>query len=130
MRKAVVLWIVGLLTVVPYAIYYLLFVAEKSQYALLITFVLFWLFGYWGLVGPLLSLLKVRAVFRAIERSRSREDIVAVLKSQEAQEVAIEHIAAEYRIPRFLAARVLKLVADRITTMAFRSGNESHGPVA
>jgi len=80
----------------------------------LITFVLFWIFGYWGTVGPLLSIVKVRAVFRTIEHARSREEIIKVLQSEEARAVAIDHIAAEYRIPRFLAKRVLKLVSDRI----------------
>lgn len=114
LRTALVVWIVGLLTAVPYAVYYLLFVAPKEQYALLITFVLFWIFGYWGLAGPLLSLIKVRAVFRAIEASRSREAFIDVLRSADARDVAVDHIASEYGIPRFLAVRVLNLVVDRL----------------
>jgi hypothetical protein len=114
LRKATALWIVGLLTVVPYATWHLFFRAPREQYALLITFVLFWIFGYWGLVGPIVSIVKVRSVFRTIQQTRSREELVAVLRSEDAQNVAIDHIASEYRIPRFLASRVLKLVTSRI----------------
>mgnify|MGYP001104034740 CR=1 FL=1 len=49
---ATLLWIVGLVTIVPYGTYYLLFHAERDRYALLITPVLFWNFGYWGSRGP------------------------------------------------------------------------------
>jgi len=114
LRKATVVWILGLLTAVPYATWYLLFRAPREQYALLITFVLFWIFGYWGLVGPIVSIVKVRSVFGAIQQTRSREELVAVLQSEDARNVAIEHIASEYRIPRFLASRVLKLATERI----------------
>jgi hypothetical protein len=116
LRKATALWIAGLLTAVPYATWYLFFRAPREQYALLITCILFWVFGYWGIVGPLLSIVKVRAVFRAIEHAKSHEEILTVLRSDAARDVAIEHIASEYRIPRFLAARVLKLLADRVTS--------------
>jgi hypothetical protein len=114
LRKATALWIVGLLTVVPYATWHLFFRAPREQYAALITFVLFWIFGYWGLIGPIVSIVKVRSVFRAIQQTRSREELVAVLRSEDARNVAIDHIASEYRIPRFLANRVLTLVTERI----------------
>lgn len=53
--KAAVIWLLGFLTVVPYATYYLFFEAQREQYALLITLVLFWIFGYWSVVGPLIA---------------------------------------------------------------------------
>lgn len=112
--KATVLWVIGLLTVVPYGTYYLFFEASRDQYALLITLVLFWIFGYWGVMGPLLAALKVRAVFRAIEQARSRDDLVKTLQSPDAREVAIDFIARENHIPRFLASRVLGLLVERV----------------
>lgn len=124
LRKAITLWIIGLLTAVPYAAWYLLFRAPREQYAMLITFVLFWVFGYWGVAGPLLSMTRVRSVFRAIEHAKSREEILVVLQSDEARQVAIDHIASEYRIPRFLAARVVTLLARRIRVE--RLGNAGH----
>ena len=111
---AVILWMVGLVTFVPYGTYYLLYRAPREQYAFLIASILFWIFGYWGLVGPIVSIVKVRSVFRTIQQTRSREELVAVLRSEDAQNVAIDHIASEYGIPRFMASRVLKLVTERI----------------
>ena len=121
LRKAVALWVIGLLTAVPYATWYLFFRADRSQYALLITFVLFWIFGYWGIAGPLLSLVKVRKVFRAIEHATSHAEVLAIVRSDEAKEVAIEHIASEDRIPRFLAARVVRLLAERLDVPSRRA---------
>lgn len=112
---AVLVWVVGLFTIVPYGTYYLLFEAQREQYAALITLVLFWIFGFWGVVGPLLAAVKVRRVFRAIELASSREELAAVLRSDAAQEVAIDLIATENHIPRFLAARVYRLLVTRLS---------------
>ncbi|HET9483679.1 MAG TPA: hypothetical protein VFO79_06970 [Xanthomonadales bacterium] len=112
--KAIALWVVGLLTIVPYGTWYLLFHATRDQYALNIVIVLFWIFGYWGVVGPLLSALKVRSVMRAMERAQSSAELEAALRSGETREVVIDLIASENHIPRFLAARVYKLFADRL----------------
>lgn len=111
---AVVLWVLGLVTLVPYGTYYLFYEAPRDQYALLIALVLFWIFGYWGVVGPLLAALKVRAVFRAIEAARSSDDLVRTLKSSDARDVAIDFIATENRIPRFLASWVYRVLVSRL----------------
>jgi hypothetical protein len=115
--KAAAVWLLGLLTVVPCGTYYLLFHAQRDQYAFLIAVVLFWIFGYWGVVGPLVAAVKVRRVFRAIEQATSREDVMKVLRGEETREVAIELIASEHHIPRFLAARVYRLVVERLTAV-------------
>ena len=118
LKRAMALWILGLLTVVPYGTYYLLFEASRDQYALLIVGVLFWIFGYWGVVGPLLAALKVRAVFRAIELARSKDDLLKTLQSPEARDVAIDMIALDNHIPRFLAARVYAQLVRRLGSSA------------
>lgn len=120
--NAAVLWIAGLLTLVPYATYYLLYEAPREQYAVLITFVLFWIFGYWGIAGPILALVKVRKVFGAIQAARSKGQLMEILRGKDAHDVAIDFIATEYRIPRFLASRVLRLVASRL------AGEAGDGP--
>ena len=116
--KATLLWVLGLLTLVPYSTYYLFFEASRDQYALLITLVLFWIFGYWGLVGPLLAAVKVRAVFRAIELARTKDELVKALQSPNARDVAVELIATENHIPRFLASRVYELLTRRLAERA------------
>jgi hypothetical protein len=107
---AVALWVLGLFTAVPYAAYHLLYYAPREQYALLMTFVLFWIFGYWGVVGPLLAIVKVRRVFRALESAKSKDDLTKALQSAETRDVAIDLIAADNHIPRFLARRVYGLL--------------------
>ena len=111
--RATVVWAAGLLTLVPYGTYYLFFEASRDQYALLIVLVLFWIFGYWGVVGPLLAALKIRSVFRAIERARTKDDLIGILRSPEGRDAAIDLIASENHIPRFLAARVYQLLVSR-----------------
>jgi hypothetical protein len=117
---AIALWVVGLFTAVPYASYYLLYHAPREQYALLITFVLFWIFGYWGVVGPLLAIVKVRRVFREIEGATSKDDLMRTLQSAETRDVAIDLIATDNHIPRFLARRVYGL----LTTAAKQRANK------
>lgn len=112
--KAVVVWVLGLFTVVPYGTYYLFFEASRDQYAILITLILFWVFGYWSLVGPLFMIVKVRSVFRAIELAGTTGDLEKALKSPDARDVAIDLIAAENHIPRFLASRVYDLLIKRL----------------
>jgi hypothetical protein len=132
MIRAMVVWIAGLLTFVPYSVYFLFVHAERDQYAVLITFVLFWIFGYWGVVGPILAALKVRAVLGAIEGARTRERLAEVLQSGETREVAIDFIASEHRIPRFLARRVYRHLADRVAvaTASRREAPEGDRPGA
>lgn len=113
--KALLIWIVGLLSVVPYATYYLFFEADRSQYAFLITLILFWVFGYWGVAGPLIATITVRRVFRAIEGAKSREELIGTLRSDEARDVAIDMIATEHGVPKFIAARVYRLLIDRFS---------------
>lgn len=120
--KAAIVWVIGLVTVVPYGIYYLFFEASKDQYAWLITLLLFWILGYWSLIGPLLMGLKVRSVFRAIESARSREDIERMLKDPEAKAVVVDFIARENRIPRFLASRVYSLLVTHLSEGAGERG--------
>src|SRR3990172_2481578 len=116
--KAILLWVVGLLTIVPYGTYYLFFEAQRDQYALLITLVLFWIFGYWGVVGPILAAIKVRRVFRAIEAAHAEGRLKEALQSKETSEVVIDIISTENNIPRFLAARVYRLMINGFAAAA------------
>jgi hypothetical protein len=120
---AVLLWVIGLLTVVPFGTYYLLFHAQRDEYALLITLVLFWIFGFWGVVGPLLGAIKAHRVFRAIEAAHSQGKLMEALRSRETQDVAIDLIASENHIPRFLAAWVYRLILNKLSASGGAVGN-------
>lgn len=118
--KAVFVWVVGLLTFVPYGIYYLIVEAPRDQYALLITSILFWIFGFWSVVGPLLMAIKARRVFRALEMAGSQSRLTDVLKSPDAKDVAIDLIATEHHLPRFLSAWIYTQVLRRLSDSAGR----------
>jgi hypothetical protein len=112
--RITILWVLGLATIVPYSIYHLLYYAQRDEYALLITLVLFWIFGFWGVVGPILSAIKIRSVFRAIEMAQSKEKLKEILSSKEAQEAAIDLIASDNHIPKFLARKLCSAAIKKL----------------
>ena len=116
--RAAVLWVLGLVTLVPYGAHYLLFEAPREQYALLITALLFWIFGYWGLVGPLVLALKARRVMACLKQAHPDDRVAQALHGAEARDVVVALIASEHRVPRFLAERVFRLVVDRMAAAA------------
>jgi len=101
-----IIWVLGLVTAVPYSVYYLLFHAQREQYALLISFALFWLFGYWSIIGPIIMLTKIRTLYQSFEKIHSKEQLEELLHSSNGQDVAIDLIASENKIPRFLAKKL------------------------
>lgn len=125
--KALLVWIAGLFTVVPGAVYWLFFHATRDQYAFLIVFPFFWVFGYWGVVGPLLSAVQVRRIMRALENARSKDDVLAVLRDPDAKEAAIEAIASDNGIPRFVAAFLYRTIAKRLAAAPAAAREDSPG---
>ena len=111
--RLMVLWVIGLFTLVPYSVYYLFYQASREEYALYLTLPLFWVFGYWGVAGPLIAAVRVRGVFRALEQVRTREQLVALWEEPETREAAVHLIARENRLPRFLARTVLAWMERR-----------------
>ncbi len=109
------LWIVGLLTLVPYSIWYLLFEATRDEYAFYIVMPLFWIFGYWGVVGPLLSAWKVRQLMNALDRINNRDELMRLIQSEDSKEAAIELIASENNLPKFIARQLYNKLAARLT---------------
>lgn len=115
--RIVLLWVLGLVTIVPTGIYYLFYYARRDEYAFLITIVLFWVFGFWGVVSPILVILKTRHVLRALEMAQSGEEFKKVLLSQDSQDVAIRLIASENRIPKFLARKIYNRVVKGFSNL-------------
>jgi hypothetical protein len=113
LRNVTLLWIFGLVTIVPYGLYHLLFTAGRDEYAFLITIVLFWIFGFWGVVGPLLSAYKIRQGFKAIELASDGNELKRIMQSGDAEEIVIDLIATENHIPKFLARRIYRYALRR-----------------
>jgi len=116
MIAAVLIWIAGLLTAVPYAAWHVLFHAPREQYSLLITFILSWIAGYWGVVGPLIMMVTMRSIWRRLEQAANQDQRRELLLSPESKDVAIGVIASETRLPKFLARRVYDRVVQRLMT--------------
>lgn len=114
-RLFTLLWIVGLFTLVPYATWYLLFEASRDQYALLITLVLFWLFGYWGVAGPIIAAVRVRKFFRALESIGSKQELQALMRRGDSEDAIVDLIATDNGLPRFVARRMYHYLRRRFT---------------
>jgi hypothetical protein len=127
MIRITAVWILGIVLLVPYAIYRLLFVAEPGEYAFLIVFPLFWIFGFWGVVGPIFAAMKGHRLIRALESAQDAESLRKAFDEHEGDEVLIELIATENRLPRWLARRIYHRVKPRLIELAAASGNS--GPV-
>ena len=113
-KKAMTIWLLGLVSLVPYGIYYLLFEAQRDEYALWITLVLFWIFGFWGVIGPLISIIKIRRVMRLLENAQSGDELKRILQSAESEEAAIDLFAQQHKLPRFIARKVYKHFLQRV----------------
>ena len=84
------------------------------------------------MVGPILTAIKIRRVFRAIETAQSNEKLEEILKSTEAQEAAVDLIASENHIPKFLAkklffAAIRKLSVKENSPTSYKGPSEQGG---
>lgn len=109
------LWVVGLLSLVPYSIWYLLFEATRDEYAFYIVLPLFWVFGYWGVIGPLLSAWKVHQFMNALGRINNRDELMKLIQSEDSKEAALELIASENNLPKFIARRIYSKLVTRLS---------------
>jgi hypothetical protein len=113
MVRITVLWVLGIVLLVPYAVYRLLFIAEPDEYPFLIVFPLFWIFGFWGVVGPIFAAVKGHRLIRALERAGSSDALKKAFEDHEGDDVVIELIRTENRIPRWLARKIYYRVRSR-----------------
>ena len=118
MRWAAGIWLAGLLLLVPYAVYRLLFVAGPDEYAFLIVFPLFWILGYWGVVGPLLAAIRAHGLIRSLEAAHDPDALRRAFDDNEGDEVVVDLIATENRIPRWLARRIYAKAKPRLARLA------------
>ncbi len=113
MLRVFILWVLGLLSIVPYAVYHLLFYAQRDEYAFLICVPLFWIFGFWGLVGPLITVWKIRRFMKAIDAMEDMQDLKDAYQQHLGDDVLIGIIAKESGLPRFVAAILFRKLRAR-----------------
>lgn len=116
----VILWLLGLVIIVPYAIYSLFFTAQPDQYAFLIVAPLFWIFGFWGVVGPLVAAWRVHKLMRAIEVAGNTTELKEAYERNDGKEVVVDLIASENHLPKFIARRLYDKVEKKLLARAGR----------
>lgn len=114
MIRITAVWVLGIVTLVPYAVYRLLFVAQPDEYAFLIVFPLFWIFGFWGVVGPLFAAVKAHRLLKALEAAQGSESLKKAFEENEGDDVVVDLIRSENRIPKWLARRIYDRVKPRL----------------
>ena len=120
MTRIFLLWLVGLVTIVPYAGYRLLFEAESDEYAFLIVAPLFWVFGFWGVVGPLVSAQRVRTMMKRLETGR--DELAREVEFNGSKEVIVDLVARENRIPRFVVRKLYDRIVRESKASSDRGG--------
>jgi quinol monooxygenase YgiN len=114
MIRITVIWVLGIVTLVPYAVYRLLFVAQPDEYAFLIVFPLFWVFGFWGVVGPLFAAVKAHRLLKALEAAHGSVALQKAFQENEGDDVIVDLIRSENRIPKWLARGIFDRVKPRL----------------
>jgi hypothetical protein len=109
------LWIVGLLTLVPYAVYRLFFLAERGEYAFLIAISLFWIFGFWGLAGPWVAVYQIRRIARLIRAAKSADELRMLLADPKVQDQLFDWAARESNVPKCVLKFLWGKVARRLS---------------
>ncbi|HEX7026299.1 MAG TPA: hypothetical protein VF268_03595 [Gammaproteobacteria bacterium] len=114
MFRIVMLWILGGLLIIPYSIHRLFFYADRDEYAFLIVMPLFWIFGFWGVVGPMIAALRIHRIMKALESAGDADQVREAFERHEGKEVIIDLIALENKLPRFLAVAIYKKIVRKL----------------
>lgn len=108
------LWLLGAVIIIPYALYNLLFVAGPEQYAFLIVAPLFWIFGFWGVVGPLIAIRRIHRLMKALDQARTSKELQEAYHNNEGKDAVVDLIAVENRIPKFIVRRFYDKIAKKL----------------
>lgn len=114
-RRLALVWILGGLIIVPWCINRLLFHAPRDEYAFLIVFPLFWVFGFWGVVGPAIGAYRVHKLMNALDHVKDRQQLLEAYEKHEGKEVIVDLIASDTGLPKFVARKFYHKVVARLT---------------
>ena len=59
----------------------------------------FWIFGFWGVVGPLFAAVKAHRLVKALEAAHDAGSMQRAFEKKEGDEVIIDLVRVENRIP-------------------------------
>ncbi len=114
--RITLVWIIGALIIIPYSVYNLIYHAQPEQYVFLIIMPLFWLFGFWGVVGPLIIAYRIRKLMNALESAEDAPSLRDAFARNEGKDVMLELIAKENRIPRLMAGWIYERVVEKLAS--------------
>jgi len=127
--RILVLWVLGIFLIVPYSVHRLVTDARPGEYALLIVVPLFWIFGFWGVVGPLLAAARMQRLARALEGATGSEEVIEAFRNNEGEEVIVDLIASDTRLPRFLSRFMYRRLMARLARRYASSGGDPADPM-
>ena len=108
------LWVLGIVILIPLSLYRLVFHAQPEEYAFLIVAPLFWVFGFWGVVGPLLAAQRIHRLMKALEKAQNAAQAKAAWDENDGDEAAVDLLASENRLPKFLARWLYRRVKRKL----------------
>ncbi len=114
MRLVLFVWLIGLITAVPAAGWYLLYHAERELYLPLIAFLVGWVFFFLPVVGALRGVVQAGRLLRELRGSETWEDVREKIRRGEAEDLVVSLIATEQGISRDRARRIYQLLAASI----------------
>jgi len=104
------IWLAGLASFVPVLAVRLIFWAPREEYPLLITLILFWLFGYWSIVGPAAVAWRLYRIVRALRQSAASRNTVQGPSPAELEGIGVALLEGDQGVPRPLARWIVALV--------------------
>lgn len=116
-----VIYLIGLVLTWGASIWFL-FVdyAGKDWIPLLVVLPPAWTLSFWPMVGSLLLVLKIRSLHGTLEamakRARLNGGTMQETDRQELTDLAVELVASEQKIPRFVARWMVRPVIARLST--------------
>ncbi len=112
--RVMALWIVGLVTIIPFCVYRLFWVAEPVEYPFLIVVPLVWVFGFWPVAGPLVLVWRIGGFMKRIQKAQNIGDLKEAYEKHDGRDLVIEVVARESGIPRFIAEKIYDKVVERL----------------
>lgn len=125
LSAVVIVWVLGLFTVVPLCVWLLLTQGDRDNAALLIVLPLFWLFGYFPTIMPIVTVLRIRRWMRLLDDPQRLLDALRELPDGAGEAECIRLIARENRVPQFVVRWLYRRVAPRLREALERRPREA-----
>ena len=83
-------------------------------WAVIVMFPIFWIFGFWGVVGPAIGAWRVHKLMNALEHIKDRQQLIEAYERHEGKEIIVDLIASDTGLPKFIARRFYDRVVSQL----------------